>query len=180
MAKMKRQKFQEGAIVKIEISENRLAFARLLPGYKIGIYNYVSRKGQTFSHDEIISSDIFIYLSIYRTVITKGIYEIIGFKDLQKEEVEKIPPQFMQDSSNVNDCIIFDYNGNEYKTNPENCVELERSAVWDEHSIKQRIEDNFAGRKNFHRELQRVILSKDDPRYLNSKVRWDSKEERFC
>jgi hypothetical protein len=179
MAKGKKQQFKEGAIIKIELSENRLAFARLLPGYRLGIYDYVVEKGRGYSADEIVNCNIFLYLSVYRTIITKGLFEVIDFRALTEKEIKKIPPQFMQDAANLNNCLIFEYNGREYKANPQECVELERSAVWDELSLIQRIEDKFAGRKNFHRELQKVILSKDDPRYLNPKLRWDFKEEKF-
>jgi hypothetical protein len=179
MAKGKRQQFKEGAIVKIELSENKLSFGRLLPGYKIGIYDFVIEKEKDYSVDESVTRDIFLYVSIYRRIITKGVYEIIDFRALRDEEIEKIPPQFMQDAASIDDCIIFYQNGSEYKTRPAECVELERSAVWDDQSLRQRIEDKYASRKNFHRELQRVILSKDDPRYLNPKLRWDFKEENF-
>jgi hypothetical protein len=179
MTKGKRQQFKEGAILRIGLSENRFVFARLLPGNRIGIYDNIVENDEDYSIDQIIKYNIFLYVSLYRTVVTKGIFEIISFRALTIKDIEKIPPQFMQDASDIADCLIFYADGKERKADPLECVELERSAVWDEKSLTERIEDKYASKKNIHRELQKVILSKDDVRYLNPKLRWDFKEEKF-
>ncbi len=180
MEKKKRQRFKEGSIVKIKLSGNRFIFGRLLLGFRIGIYDLLIKSDTEMpSIEYIIKSKIIFYVVIYRSIISKGIFEIVGFKELTQTEIDKIPPQFNQSLGNYEDCTIFYNDGKEYKAPPEECIGLERSAVWDEHSLVERIEDYYSGKKNFHVEHQKVILSADDPRYLNPHVRWDFKEERF-
>jgi|SRR6185312_1001611 len=176
----KRQRFKEGSIVRIKLSGNRFIFGRLLPAFRISVYDFVVNSDKNIPQiEEVIMSKIILSVGIYRTIITKGMFEIIGFKELTQIEIDKIPPMFNQSLGNYEDCTIFYDNGKEYKAKPEECIGLERSAVWDEHSLVDRIEDYYKGEKNFYVEYQKVILSPNDPRYLNPKVRWDFKEQKF-
>jgi hypothetical protein len=76
---------------------------------------------------------------------------------------------------------MFWLTGRERKATPPECISLERSSVWDEKGLIERIEDHYAGKKNFYVEHQRVILSKDDPRYLAppQALRWDFEKRKF-
>jgi hypothetical protein len=184
MIKGKRQKFKEGAVVKIQLSEGRLVFGRLLPGVAsmICIYDFVANKNLELpSIDVITNKPVLFYCGLFRAIITKGIYEIIGFKEFTEKEIHNIPPSFKQDMVNINDCVIFWNNGKERKAIPQECIGLERSSVWDEQGIIQRIEDHYNGKRNFHAELDKVILSQDDPRYLPppQALRWDFEKQEF-
>ncbi len=176
----KRQRFKEGSIVKIKLSENRFVLGRLLPGFSVSIYDLIIKSDKDIpSVDDIIKNKVSFCVCIYKNIITKGIFEIVDFKELTPTEIDKIPPQFTQSLGYYQDCVIFYKDGREYKVKPEECIGLERSAVWDEHSLVDRIEDYYKKKKNFYVEYQKVILTADDPRYLNPKVRWDFKEGKF-
>lgn len=180
----KKQQFQEGDIVKIPLLNGRLAFGRLLPGVmsKISVFDFVvDNENNLPSIETIISNPILFYCAIYKDIIAKGIFEIMGNKLLTAKEVQNIPPTFTQDLVNINDCTLFWDNGNERNATPKECIGLERSSVWDHMSLVQRIEDFYAGRKNIHVELNKVILSKDDPRYLPppNVLRWDFEKHEF-
>ena len=180
MTEKKRQRFKVGSICKLKLSKNKFIFGRMLPGFQISIYDLLTNSDIDMpSIDEIIKNKILLTVGIYRNNITKRIFEIVGFKELTQTEIDKIPPMFMQSLGDYEDCSIFYHDGKEYKVSPKECIGLERSAVWDEHSLIERIEDFYKGNKNFHVELQKVILSSDDPRYLNPNVRWDFKEGKF-
>lgn len=184
MEKKKRQRFKEGSIVKIELSGNRLIFGRLLPGVAsmIGVYDFIVDKNDTIpSIDTIVSKNIFLYCGIYRDIINKGVFEIIGSKEFLETEQTKIPPSFLQDLVNIDDCVIFWPDGRERKATPQECIGLERSSVWEAEGLVQRIEDHYAGRRNFHVELDKVILSKEDPRYMPppQALRWDFEKQEF-
>ncbi|MBX9784361.1 MAG: immunity 26/phosphotriesterase HocA family protein [Chitinophagaceae bacterium] len=181
MKKKKRQRIKEGAIVRIELSEDRLAFGRLFPGGRIGVYDYTSTiEKEYLSIEELIGFPIFLYCVVYDDVITRGMFDIIGFKELTQTEIDKMPPMFMQDIMNIDDCVIFDYNGNEKKVTPQECIGLERASVWEAHGLVKRIEDYYAGKKNFNVELNKPILSKEDPRYMaGPNLKWSFEEEKF-
>ena len=77
--------------------------------------------------------------------------------------------------------MIFWLGGNQRKASPKECIGLEPSSVWEAQGLIQRIEDHYACRLNFHVELDKVILSKDDPRYLPppQALRWDFEKHVF-
>jgi hypothetical protein len=181
MEKKKKQKIQDGAIVKISLSEKKLIFGRLMKS-RIAIYDYVVLDSSLLPDIEIIiTKPIFLYCSVYNDVITKGVFEIIGFKELAEEEIGKIPPSFMQDKVDINKCTIHYYDGREFKVKPEDCIGLERSSVWEAQGLIERIQDYYSGKKNYHVELTKPILSTNDPRYLPppNAMRWDFQKGEF-
>jgi hypothetical protein len=181
MEKKIKQKIQDGALVKINLQEKKIVFGRLLKN-RIAIYDFIFLdSGEIPNIDLIINNPIIFYCSIYNDVITKGVFEIIGFKELAEEEIEKIPPKFTQDMVDINKCIIYLYDGREFIVNPKDCEGLERSSVWEAEGLVKRIQDHYTGKKNFHVEYQKVILSKNDPRYLPppNALRWDFEKGEF-
>ncbi len=178
----KRQRFKNGAIVNINLSSDRIAFGRLI-GTTIAIYDYIVAKTVIISSIEIIiSKPILFYVSIYKDVILKGEFKILGVVALTDEDIVKTPPKFHQDIMDINDCTIFYPEDRlpERKATPQECLRLERSAVWDDYNIVDRIEDYYAGRKNVSVELFRPILSTNDIRYNSAGlIRWDFEKEEF-
>jgi len=184
MNKEKRQQYKAGAVVKIVFDKNRLIFGRLFSGVPpmIGVYDFfINENTELPSIDQIVRKPILYYCGLYRSIITNGVFEIIGFKEFKEKEIASIPALFTQDMININDCGIFWADGGERKATPQECIGLERSSVWYAEGIVQRIEDHYAGKKNFYVEHQKVILSKDDPRYLPppQALRWDFGKEEF-
>lgn len=148
---MKKQKFQEGAIVKIQLSENRYAFGRLLPAHNIGIYDLVidkSNNNEPIQIDELVSYPFIFITSIYTDVITKRMFEIIGFKPLHNDEIDKIPPIFTQDLMDKYKCKLYYINGAVEDAKPEDCIGLERFSKWEGEAVIKRIEDHYLGTKN--------------------------------
>ena len=181
--KIKRQKIKAGAVVKIDISERRSVFGRLFSP-NIGIYDFVlSQNDPAPSLEEIIHNRIFLHCSIYDSIITKGVFEIIGWIPLSVEEISNIPPKFHQELDNYKDCTIYWADGRERKALPAECIGLERSTVWGPKELVERIEDYFAGRKNFYVEYDKVILSEEDPRFkaggAGPHLKWDFDKREF-
>ena len=114
-------------------------------------------------------------------MITKGLFEIIGFKELTEEEIENIPPKFTQDLVDINKCVIYYYDGREFKAKPEDCIGLESSSVWEAQGLVERIQDYYSGKRNYHVELMKPILSTNDPRYLPkpNELRWNFEKQEF-
>ena len=90
-----------------------------------------------------------------------------------------MPPHFNQDEVNIEECTIYYENGKEEKVTPQECIGLEGPTIWEAQGLIERIQDHYAGKKNPYVELSKVVLTKDDPRYLNPKVRWNFSEEKF-
>jgi len=182
MITQKQQQFREGAIVKIELSKDRIVFGRLLPAFHIGVYDMIFDKVYSFSSvEDIVSYPILFYCVIYKDVITKGIFEIVGFKKLTQNDVRAMPPSYNQDKVNIDDCTIFHYDGRERKAQPQECIGLEKSSVWEAKNLIERLEDYYDGKRNMYVELFKPLLSKADPRYLPppEALRWDFEKQEF-
>jgi hypothetical protein len=84
-------------------------------------------------------------------------WELIGWRKLEEQLSQPIV-QFMQDIGNFRDCTIFDTVGNSRRAEPQECVGLERSAVWEEVGVEERLLDTFMGRPNDDVERLKVRL----------------------
>ncbi|MFL5787366.1 MAG: Imm26 family immunity protein [Flavisolibacter sp.] len=178
----KKQKFKEGAIVKIKLSNNQVVFGRLLPGFHVGIYDWVVKQDENIPDIASITvHSIFLYVRIFKDVVVKGIFEIIGFKELSSSDINDMPPHFKQNQSNFEECKIYYEDGKEIKATPQECLGLEGPIVWDAASLVNRIQNYYQGKKNPYVELNKVILSESDPRYLTppKALRWDFEMQEF-
>ena len=178
---MKRQKFKEGSVVKIGLANQQIVFGRLLPGFHLGILNYFLILGEKYDIDDILQSDTLLYVRVFKDVVEKNFFEIVGFKDLTTEDINRIPPHFAQDPIDIDKCKIYYLDGKELDVTPNECQKLEGSIIWDAESLASRIKNYLEGKKNPYVELYKVILSKDDPRYLAppNALRWDFEKGEF-
>ena len=162
-----KQKNISGSIVEIPLGNRKFAFARIM-GEQIAVYDLIIAENERNSKITfIIQQPILFYVIIYDSVITKGHLKIIGFVKLSQEEIYKIPPNFNQDSININDCVIFHLDARfpPYKASAEDCIGLENATLYDFKDLKDRVEDFYSGIKNNFAEYDKVILSADDERY---------------
>lgn len=68
-----------------------------------------------------------------------------------------VPEQFMQDVV-TGRCRIVDAEFNARAATPEECVGLERAAVWHPEDVEERLRDHYDGRENKQMEFMRVQL----------------------
>jgi hypothetical protein len=73
--------------------------------------------------------------------------------------VAKPVVMFMQDLADYRKCTIFDSAGMRREARPEECIGLERAAVWDPHHIEGRLLDTFMERPNEAERHGRVRLT---------------------
>ena len=177
-----KQKFKEGAYVKIQLSDERVIFGRLMVKYRILVYDFITTLSNgILSISEIKSRKPLFYCGIFKDVVTSGSFEIIGFEKLEQNDLDALPPMFWQNYFDYRDCSIYYYNGDTRKVSPQDCIGVERGAAWEAAALVQRIEDHFAGRKNFEVELAKPILSQNDIRYLPQPqiLKWDFVKQEF-
>ena len=184
MTKSKIQDFKAGAIVEIRFSDREKVFGRLLPGVAsaLAVYDLVVDQGKNCEVSELKKAPVLFYCGLYRDLVIKGVFPIVDFWDFTLMEIHKLPYIFfLQDKVNIDDCIVFGAGKEERKVTPEECIGLERSSVWDEQGILKRISDHYSGRRNPLVELDKVILSKNDPRYLPppGALRWDFEKQEY-
>ncbi|WP_257463574.1 hypothetical protein [Archangium lipolyticum] len=64
----------------------------------------------------------------------------------------------MQDIGNFRDRTTFDTADNDRSAQPQDCIGLERTSVWDEVGMKERLLDTFMGRPNATAERHKARL----------------------
>jgi hypothetical protein len=180
LIKSKRQRFKEGSLVRIELTKARMVYGRLLPGNHVCIYDGTFVNEINFPPIQSLKEGkILFYARIFKDIISNGHFQIVGYEELTQSEIDDMPPHFYQDLFDIDNCMIYFQNGIERKVKPEECVGLEGPVVWEAEALIGRIEDFYAGRKNPYVELDKVILSTDDPRYQNPNIRWNFEKEKF-
>lgn len=82
----------------------------------------------------------------------------IGRRELDGEAAQPVV-QFVQDAIDHRRCTIIDSEGRGRTATPEECIGLERAAVWEARHIEERLLDTFLNRPNAAEIQARVRLS---------------------
>jgi hypothetical protein len=149
------RKHKEGVFVRMALPDGSFGYGRLLECPYAAFYNYRTTSPDS-DLDRIASQPILFKTAVRHLAL--DVWELIGRRPLE-EHLKQPVVQFMQDIGNFRDCVIFDTAGNERTATPEECVGLERAAVWEKHGIERRLLDAFEGRPNATLERQKVRLS---------------------
>lgn len=133
-----------GDFVRIPLGDGSFSYGRILCNPYVAFYNY--RTLEPSSDCDVIGSMPLIFTQAVR-LFDYNRWVNIGWKALEGE-VAKPVVRFMQDIFDFRKCTIFDSEGVKREVEPEECIGLERAAVWDLHHIEQRLFDTFLGRPN--------------------------------
>jgi hypothetical protein len=143
-----------GTFVRVPLADGSVAYGRILGSPYMAFYEY---RTPTPSDDlEVISAKPLLFRQAVRLRGAQR-WPVIGWQELDDAVAEPVV-RFTQDVFDFRKCTIFDSTGAERDAEPEECIGLERSAVWDMHHIEQRLLDTFAGRPNVAEVLARVRL----------------------
>jgi len=143
-----------GTFVRIPLSDGSFGYGRVLFDPYLAFYDHRTTEPSS-DLDEIAARPV-LFTQVVR-VRDADRWPRIGHRDLDGE-VAKPVVRFMQDLADFRKCVIFDSAGNERPATPEECVGLERAAVWDPHQIERRLLDTFMGRPNEDEMRLRVRL----------------------
>ena len=146
--------YRPGSFLRIPLADGSFGYGRVLKLPHDAYYNYRTETPDS-DLDRIASQPILFKISA-RHMEERG-WELIGWKKLGEQFSQPIV-QFMQDRGNFQDCTIFDTVGNVRSAEPQECVGLERAAVWEEENVEQRLLDTFMGRSNYEVEHLKVRL----------------------
>jgi hypothetical protein len=151
---MPRQRFEPGAVLRIDLDEHRHTYARMLSDHPyLAIYDAVTEAD--LAADEAVARPVLYVLAVADHALRR--WPKVGEVPLVRSPVA-IPEFFMQDMFDPRRCQIMDYQGNTRPASPAECVGLERAAVWDAEHVEQRLRDHLAGRDNPHLAHMQVKL----------------------
>jgi hypothetical protein len=105
--------------------------------------------------DAIASKPVLFTLALHESVFFT--WEVIGTKPTD-DLLNRPILQFTQDIMESKNCKIVDGHGNEKAAMPEECIGLERLAIWEASHLKDRLLDTLMGRPNKWAEALKVQL----------------------
>jgi hypothetical protein len=146
--------FEPGTFLRIPLADGSFGYGRTLVIPFVAYYDHRTQTPDS-DLDRIASKPILFKVAVrYRK---PNSYKIIGWKALDENLTQPIV-QFMQDVGDFRRCTIFDTAGSSRNADPQECVGLERMAVWEETNVEERLLDTFMGRPNFSVEHMKVRL----------------------
>lgn len=138
-----RQRRKEGSFVKIPLGQGKFGYGRVLEEPLFAFYSIVSET--CIDLDKIVSSPILFKINVMNYAITKGVWEIIGFKPLESQLQERV--NFFRVDALSGELFVYTYDRERPATHSE-CIGMERLAVWDPEHVEDRLRDHIAGLPN--------------------------------
>jgi hypothetical protein len=153
--KVKKSEFEPGSILRVDLDHQWHSYARILARTRIAFHDC-----RVSAPEEdplaIVKTPVLFVLAVGGRA-SKGHWPKVGYVPLETAPIP-MPEQFMQDIG-TGACQIVDEAFNTRPAKPEECIALERVAVWDPVHVEERIRDHYAGRPNAHLAYMKVRLS---------------------
>jgi hypothetical protein len=140
---MKAQKRRVGDIVKIPLGDDTHTYARVLPEASFAFYD--SRGTDEMEIDRIVDLPILFFAAVLHRAIKSRRWAVVGH--ISRDDGLRAPAQFIQDPLNKNSFSIYE-DGQIRPATRQECLGLERAAVWSPERLEGRLRDHYAGRKN--------------------------------
>lgn len=144
---MKRQRWKSGHLVKIPLTDGTHGYGWVIRPYLVEMLD--SNSGEDLPIETIIKSNKLFAVFVTREAISKGGWPIIG--NVPRSDAHKEFRFFMQEMFTKKLSIY--HSGDEtWKIEPatyEECVGLERRAVWDACHVEDRLIAYFGGTPRF-------------------------------
>ena len=144
-----------GTILRVDLDDQWHTYARILARVPMVAF-YDCRVDAPIENLQAIIKHPVLFVLAVGVRAHKGLWPKIGHVPLEAAPIP-IPPQFMQDIG-TGQCQIVDEAFNARPVTPEECVGLERVAVWDATHVTERLRNHYAGRQNAHLEYMKVKL----------------------
>ena len=133
-----------GMFMRIPLADGSYGYGRLLQQPYAAFYDYRTTEPSD-DLDAIERQPILFRVAILISGLRK--WTPLGVRPLAGEAAAPLV-FFQQNPFNPLVCSIYDTLGNDRNATPEECVGLERSAVWEPRHVEQRLLDRFMGRPN--------------------------------
>jgi hypothetical protein len=138
-----RQRFTVGAIVRVPLDDRWHAYAWMVPEVDFAFFDL--RANKELAIEEIVTHPIAFRVGVHKSAWATGRWHKVG-KSEPPAEVLAPPPTFIEDPLTGRFSIYL--NGKIRPANREECVGLDRCAVWSPEHVEDRLRDHFAGVPN--------------------------------
>ena len=148
---MRSEKRNVGDVVKIPLGDGTHTYAHALQEASFAVYD--CRVTDELAVEQVISRPVLFFVAVKHHAVKNGRWPIVGNSPLN-DRLSR-PPTFIQDPLNKNNFSIY-ANGEIKPSTRVQCTGLERMAVWEPEHVEERIQDQYAVRKNKWLELLKM------------------------
>jgi hypothetical protein len=139
MAKV-RGRGKVGDVVKIDLGNENFGYGRILLTPLMAFYDFQSQKSILAS--EVIQFPVLFIVAVMHKAIKSEKWDLIG--NFPLEEHFNIEPKFFKQDIISKKFYIYD-DVKDIPATRENCIGLERAAVWEAIHVENRLRNHFAG-----------------------------------
>lgn len=143
MTKRIRIRRKVGDIVKIELGDGVSAFARVLLEPLMAFYAITDRNAPSL--DEIVKAPVLFKIWVMNNAVTSGRWPVIGNVPLGESML--VEQTFFKVDPLTKEYSLY-RNGEDIPAKREDCIGLERAAIWSAAHVEDRLRDYFAGVPN--------------------------------
>jgi len=140
---MKKQQWQEGAIISIPVEEKRQCFGLLLEKPFVAFYLERFAMSIVPTGEVLKKVNDTLVLGIYSDIILKGTWRIVGEATLLLRNIS-IPDFYIHDKT-TDAYFIYSKDGKITPSTKERCEGLETAAIWDTNHVIDRLKSTFGG-----------------------------------
>lgn len=133
-----------GTFLRVPLGDGSFAYGRVLSSPYIAFYDY--RTNEPTSHLDVIEQRLVLFSQAVR-LRDLDRWTALGSRPLKGQVAEPVV-RFRQDLVDPTDCVLTDSTGGTRRASPQECIGVERAAVWDGRQIERRLLDHFTGRPN--------------------------------
>ncbi|MEU9288516.1 hypothetical protein AB0D57_28440 [Streptomyces sp. NPDC048275] len=149
-------RFTPGGVLQIPLPGDRCAYAVMMQTRPYVAFYSDGALGVNGDAGDPSEDPLFV-IAVHKKSYSSGAWGEI-LRKVELAALPEIPRFFRQNAVNPQDCELVDSVGGARSIDPQECVGLERDAVWEQGHIEQRIIDFYEGRKNAFVESMKVKI----------------------
>jgi len=150
-----------GDFIKIELGDNMVAYARVIVNGIFAFYKIDHPSDDNIElMEQIRKSEPIFRLVVNDSAVLEGRWKIFGYSPVEPEILANPPVFFRQDIVDPKRCWLITMTpGFKKPIAPEECVNMEMEAVWDDpEQVEDRLRDYLNGKPNKWAERLKVKL----------------------
>ena len=140
----KAQRRTVGAVHAVPLGDGTISFALTLPEADFAFFDM--RTTEFSLPSDLLSKPILFRVAVHKYAYNKGRWLKVGKLEVPNELLKAVP-KFIQDALHPERFEIY-LSGNVLPATRDECVGLERAAVWDPQHIEDRLRDHYSGIQN--------------------------------
>ncbi len=142
MTQGKKQRRVVGAVLQVPLGDGSHVYAQTLAEADFAFFDH--RSDRSVSVPEVVVMPVLFRVAVHKSAWVDGRWPRVGAADV-RPDLTKPTARFIQDPLHPSRFQIY-VAGEIREASKQECVGLERCAVWDPQHVEDRLRDHYAGR----------------------------------